>query len=141
MPPAFIDANVFIYAFLKPKRKLQPHEEKIKEAAKKIVTRINDGEETVTSVVHYSEICNILETHLPTQAAHTLEKNLLFTDNIQIKQVTKEHYQKAIATAEDHQIGTNDALAYTLMKERELTTIYSFDKDLDKLKDIQRTTQ
>ena len=35
----FVDASVFVHAFLKPKRELKPHEIKIKESAKKIVRR------------------------------------------------------------------------------------------------------
>jgi len=138
---AFVDANVFVYAFLKPKRKLQPHEQKIKDAAKKIVTRINEGEETVTSVVHFSEICNILEDHLPNQEACTLEKGLLLLDNIAVKEVSEEHYLKAIAIAEDLQVGANDALAYVLMKEAGINRIYSFDRDFNEFKDIQTITE
>ena len=141
MPTTFVDANVFVYAFLKPKRKLQPHEEKIKDAAKRIITRINEGEETVTSVVHFSEICNILEDYLPLEEAHKIEKGLLFTDNISVQQVSEEQYLKALAIAEDHNIGTNDALAYVLMKETGLSRVYSFDKDFDQLKEIQRITE
>jgi predicted nucleic acid-binding protein len=141
LPATFVDANVFVYAFLKPKRKLQPHEEKIKDAAKKIITRINQGEETATSVVHFSEICNILEDHLPLEQAHTIEKGLLFIDNISIKQVSEEHYLKAIAIAEDQHIGANDALAYVLMKETGLCRVYSFDKDFDQLEEIERITE
>jgi predicted nucleic acid-binding protein len=134
----FLDANVFVYAFLKPKRKLQPHEEEIKEAAKKIVTRINAGEEVVTSVVHFSEVCNVLEDYLSLEEALAIEIDLLFRDNILIKTVTEEDYLKALATAEDHQVGANDAIAYVLMKESGLNRIYSFDKDFDGFKDIDR---
>jgi predicted nucleic acid-binding protein len=137
----FIDANVFVYAFLKPKRKLQPHEESIKDVAKKIITRISEGEETVTSVVHFSEICNVLEDYLPNEEAHSLEKSLIFLDNLIIKQVTEEDYLKALAVAEDQQIGANDALAYVLMKETGLNRIYSFDRDFDGFKDINRITE
>jgi predicted nucleic acid-binding protein len=77
MPPAFVDANVFIYAFLKTKRQLQPNELKIKEAAKRIVARISRGEEVATSVVHFSEVCNILEDFLPFEEASLFEKTLL----------------------------------------------------------------
>ena len=136
-----MDANVFVYAFLKAKRKLHPHEQKIKDAAKKIVTRINEGEETVTSVVHFSEICNILEDHLPTQEACTLEKGLLLLDNIAVKEVSEDHYLKALAIAEDMQVGANDALAYVLMKELGINKIYSFDKDFNKFKDINTITE
>lgn len=141
MPAAFVDANVFVYAFLKPRRKLQPHEQKIKEAAKEIVTRINEGEETMTSVVHFSEICNILEDHLPTQEACMLEKGLLLLDNVVVKEVSEEHYLKALAVAEDHEVGANDALAYVLMKETGINRIYSFDKDFNKFKDILAVTK
>jgi len=141
LPIAFVDANVFVYAFLKPKRKLQPHEQKIKDAAKKIVTRINEGEETVTSVVHFSEICNILEDHLPFKEACIIEKGLLLMDNIAIKEVSDEDYLKALAIAEDQQVGANDALAYVLMKEAGITRIYSFDKDFNEFKDIHTITE
>jgi len=137
----FVDANVFVYAFLKPKRKLQPHEEKIKDAAKQIVTRISEGEETVTSVVHFSEICNVLEDHLPIKEALALEKSLLFLDNLQIKEVTHDDYLKALSVTEDQQVGVNDALAYVIIKETGLNEIYSFDKDLDKFADIHRTSE
>ena len=37
MSQAYVDANVFVYAFLKTKRQLQPSELEIKQAAKNIV--------------------------------------------------------------------------------------------------------
>ena len=141
MTPTFLDANVLIYAFLKTKRKLEQHETQIKEAAKNIITRINTGEETMTSVVHFSVVCNVLEDHLPREEALAIEKDLLFQDNLSIRTVTEEDYLKAIATAEYQHVGTNDALAYVLMKEEKLARIYSFDKDFDKFKDIARITQ
>lgn len=141
MPATFIDANVFVYAFLKPKRKLQPSEESIKDAARKIITRISNGEEVVISVVHFSEVCNILEDFLLVKEALELERSLLFQENIIIKEVSAEDYLKALTIAEDHEIGANDALAYVLMKELKINRIYSFDKDFDRFKDIDRTTE
>ena len=138
MTPTFVDANVFIYAFLKPLRKLQTSEEAIKGAAKRIAVRINEGEETITSVVHFSEVCNILEDYLPIEEAFAIEKDLLLRDNIVIKAVTEEHYLKALAIAEDQSVGANDALAYVLMTESGLNRIYSFDKHFDAFKDIHR---
>jgi predicted nucleic acid-binding protein len=138
---SFIDANVFLYAFLKPKRKLQEHEEEIKDAAKRIVTRINNGEQVVTSVVHLSEICNILEDFLPVKEALELERSLLFLEGVVIKEVSEEDYLKAFTVAEDEEIGANDVLAYVLMKEEKINRIYSFDKHFDSFKDIQRITE
>ena len=142
MAATFVDANVFVYAFLKTKRKLQPQEESIKKAAKEIIARINSGEEeAVTSVVHFCGVCNILENYLPVADTLELEKALLFTDSILIKQVSDEDYIKALTIAEDQQIGVNDALAYFLMKELGLNKIYSFDTDFDCFKDIDRLTK
>jgi hypothetical protein len=136
-----VDASVFIYAFLKPKRKLQPHEIAIKDAAKKIVLRINEGEDVVMSVVHFSEVCNILEDYLPLEEAFAIEKGLLFRDNIVIREVSREDYLKAMSVAENQQVGINDGLAYILMKESNTRRIYSFDKDFDKFKDITRVME
>jgi len=135
---AFVDASVFVYAFLKPKRKLQPHEANIKDAAKKIVSRINEGEEVATSVVQFSEVCNVLEDYLPLEEAFEIERGLLFTDNIVIREVSEEDYLEALLIAEDQKVGANDALAYVLMKETGLGRIYSFDKDFDAFADIKR---
>ena len=55
--------------FIKPKRKLKPHEVKIKESAKEIVKRINEGEEVGITVVQIAEIANLLESYLPLNEA------------------------------------------------------------------------
>jgi predicted nucleic acid-binding protein len=126
---------------LKPKRKLQPHETSIKEAAKKIISRINEGEKVATSVVHFSEVCNILEDHLPFEEALSLEKGLLLRENISIHEVSEQDYMNAISVAENYKMGMNDALACVIMGKAEMTKIYSFDKDFDSFPDIKRITQ
>jgi len=138
---AYVDASVLVYAYLKPKRRLQPHEASVKDAAKKIVSRINEGEEVATSVVHFSEVCNVLEDYLPLEEALTIEKGLLLRDNIAIYEVSEEDYLNALSVAEDQQVGANDALAYVVMKEAGLRKIYSFDKDFDAFKDINRMVE
>ncbi len=136
-----MDANVFIYAFLKTKRQLQPNEQKIKETAKKIVARISAGEKVVTSVVHFSEVCNILEDYLPFEEAVLLEKGLLYRENIEIFEVTPQDYLEAITLSESDHVGANDALAYILMQKENVRTIYSFDKDFKIFKDIKQVTE
>ena len=138
MSQAYVDANVFVYAFLKTKRQLQPNELEIKQAAKNIVARISQGEKVMTSVVHFSEVCNVLEDHLPYKEAILLEKGLLHRQNISICEVAQEDSIKAVSIAEENTVGVNDALAYVLMKKQAIKTIYSFDKDLDAFTDIQR---
>jgi predicted nucleic acid-binding protein len=58
-----------------------------------------------------------------------------------ICEVTQQDYLKAISLAEDYHVGTNDALAYILMKKENIQTIYSFDKDFDIFTDIQRVIE
>jgi len=135
---AYVDANVFVYAFLKTKRQLQQNELEMKQAAKNIVARISKGEKVITSVVHFSEVCNVLEDHFPSEEAILLEKGLLYRENISICEVAQEDYIKAVSIAEEHDVGVNDALAYVIMKEHAIRTIYSFDKDLDAFNDILR---
>ena len=138
MSQTYVDANVFVYAFLKTKRQLQPNELEIKQAAKNIVARISKGEKVITSVVHFSEVCNVLEDHLPSEEAILLEKGLLYRENISFCGVDQEDYVKAISTAEEYDVGVDDALAYVIMKEQGILKIYSFDKDFDVFTDMQR---
>jgi len=141
MASAYIDANVIVFAFLKPKRKLQPHETAIKEAAKKIVSKISTGEQVACSVVHFSEICNILEANMLLEQAYLIEKSLLFRENIQYIEVCKDDYLSALSVTGQYRLGINDALAYVLMKRLGTSRIYSFDKDLDCFPDISRITE
>ncbi len=60
----FIDSSVFLYAFPKPKRKLPKDILELKEKAKNILIRIDEGEDATTTVMHVSEIANILESHV-----------------------------------------------------------------------------
>ena len=51
MPIRFVDASVFVHAYLKPRRELRPHEILIKKRARTIVSRINQGEPVLVSTV------------------------------------------------------------------------------------------
>jgi hypothetical protein len=138
---AFVDANVFVFAFLKPKRRLQAHEVTIKEAAKKIVSKISAGEQTICSVVHFSEVCNILEDHMALEEALVIEKGLLFRENIHFYEVSKVDYVSALSIMEQYHLGVNDALAYVLMRKNGAAKIYSFDKHFDRLPNVSRLTE
>ena len=86
----FVDASVFVHAFIKPKRELKRHEVKIKESAKEIVRRINEGEEVGTTAVQVAEIANILENYLPVEDALKVEEFLLLAGNVKVYGVTKK---------------------------------------------------
>jgi predicted nucleic acid-binding protein len=132
----FVDASVFVHAFIKPKRELKPHEIKIKQAAQKIVKRINEGEKIAISVVNMTEIANILEAHMSLDEALSIEEFLIRI--AKLVSVNKQKYLEAIKIAKEKKVGLNDALTYVIMLKNKIYEIYSFDKDFDKLEGIQR---
>jgi predicted nucleic acid-binding protein len=137
----YVDASVFLHAFLKPKRILTSQEIQIKEDAKKIVRRINLGERVLISVIHVGEIANVLEDYLPLQEALEIERAVCFRDSVEIETVDTLVLTQALGEAERWNIGLTDALAYVLMKTKMVNEIYSFDRDFDRLNDIKRITR
>ena len=58
----FLDSNIFIYAFYKSNRQLTTLEKAMKDSSKRIINDIENGKESVvTTVVHLSEMVNILK--------------------------------------------------------------------------------
>jgi predicted nucleic acid-binding protein len=47
----FVDSNVFLHAFLRPRRELSEEERRVKEVAKEIVRGIEGGEGVAMSTV------------------------------------------------------------------------------------------
>ena len=129
----FVDASVFIYAYLTPKKALPANLKRMKDNAKTIVTRINAGEPTVTSVVHLSEVANILEARIPLSQARSILETLVLKDSLRLLGVTPAQYQNAIVISETYNVEINDALAKLLMDAATISEIYSLDKHFDTL--------
>jgi predicted nucleic acid-binding protein len=134
----FVDASVFLYAYLKPRRVVSVEVAEVKKAAKGIVNRINAGERVATNLVHLSEVANILESSMPIPTSHLVMRDLIHSPSIHIIEPTREDYVDAVEVAEEASIGFNDGVAYVLMRENEIHEIYSFDKHFDRLKDTKR---
>jgi len=134
----FVDSNIFLHAFLKPRRKLTQKELKIKDESKAIVKRIEGGEEVAMSTAHLSEVVNIVETSLGLEKSLGFLAWIVTMDNIEVYSVGLGHYETSLPLAKDNEISANDALAYSLMRSYGLKEIYSFDKHFDQLKDIVR---
>jgi len=134
----FVDSNIFLHAFLIPRRKLTGKEMYVKEEAKAIVKRIEGGEDAATTTVHLSEVVNIIETGLSLQKSLELLIWATTSESIKVHPVAVEDYKSVIQLARDSKISANDALAYLSMKTHKLKEIYSFDKHFDRLKDIVR---
>ncbi len=129
----FIDANVFLYAIIKPKNNVSPQILDRKRRAKKILQRVQEGEEVATTVVHLSKVVNILEAKANLTTALEFLEELLTAENVKIVSVTMEDYLKAILIARERNISVNDALVYLKMKELGIKEIYTFDKHFEKL--------
>ncbi|MBC7120276.1 MAG: type II toxin-antitoxin system VapC family toxin [Candidatus Methanosuratus sp.] len=130
----FLDANVFIYAYYKPKRELNQKERQMKESAKNIVAEISEGkEEVATTVVHLSEVAKILKHGMPINELNRFILDLFMLDNVKIYDVTKKAYFAATELGEELKVDPNDALAVEIMRANAIQGIYSFDSDFEKI--------
>jgi len=135
----FLDANVFIYAYYKPRKKLSPRPLAMKTMAKEIISRISEGgEEVVTSIVHVSEVCNIVKKTLSVGQVIALISSILESENIKVVDVSVEMYKEATALGQIYNLEPNDALAVLIMEKRGLGEIYTFDSDFDSVDWIVR---
>ncbi|MFH0849602.1 MAG: type II toxin-antitoxin system VapC family toxin [Candidatus Bathyarchaeota archaeon] len=137
----FVDSNVFVHALLRPRRRLETHEDEIKEGAKNILTRIEEGGEAMTTVIHVSEVANILEARMPREGSWRILSALASMRGLSLAGVTGDAYSAAIQTSNVLGVGVNDALAYTSMTRSGVREIYSFDKHFDQLPEIRRVTE
>ncbi len=133
----FVDANIFLYAFLKTERKLSEDSTRLKRASKYIIQRIENGERVLTSVVHLAETSNILES-MTSDSSTEIVESILLNENIEIAEVDKEIYTTAIELAKIYKISLNDCVAVVIMKTHGVSEIYSFDDDFDKIDGIAR---
>jgi hypothetical protein len=136
---SFLDANVFIYAYYKPKRQLTQKEKQMKDHAKRIISEISQGkEEVITTVVHLSEVVNILKHGMPLEQLTNIVLGLFMLDNVKIRGVSREAYFAATELGDDLKLDPNDALAIDIMRLGNIKEIYSFDEDFDKIEGISR---
>jgi predicted nucleic acid-binding protein len=133
----FLDANIFIYAYYRPKKQLTEKEEAMKDQAKRIVNNISQGKEQVTTtVVHISEIVNILKNGMTQDQLTQIILGLFMLNNMIIVDVTKDAYFAATELGQDLKLEPNDALAVDIMRQNEITEIYTFDEHFNNIDGI-----
>ena len=137
----FVDSSVFVHTLLKPSRSLESHEAEIKENAKTILRRIEEGEEAATTVVHVSEVANILESRTTQENTWRILSALVSMRGVSLIGVTGDTYRAAIQASSVLGVGVNDALAYIAMTGTGVNEAYSFDKHFDQLPEIKRITR
>jgi len=134
----FVDANVFLYAFLKTGRKLSEKETRLKRISSGIIERIEKGEKVLTSAVHISEVSNMLESLTSKETTQEIVESVLLNENIEIAEVGKGIYMASLELAKIHKVSINDCVASIIMKAKNISEIYSFDNDFDKIDGIVR---
>lgn len=134
----FVDSNVFLHAYLRPKRELKPKEKAVKRKAVDVVERLKKGEEAATSTCHLSEVLNILEAGLGLRESLGFLAWVLTGESFKVLEVGRDDYEASLSVAQDQGVSANDALAYMLMTRQGLKEIYSFDKHFDQFNEIRR---
>ncbi|MFA5415629.1 MAG: type II toxin-antitoxin system VapC family toxin [Methanoregula sp.] len=130
----FIDANVFIYAVLKPKTTLPEAVLQKKTTAKEIFLRVNAGEPVTTTTVHLSEVANVLEDAAGISFAADLLSAILTKPTINVEPVSADDYRESIRLAQKSAISINDALAVLIMERQGIREIYTFDRHFKQVK-------
>ncbi len=128
----FLDANIFIYAYYKPRKELSEKAKWVKEESKKILKKINDGEEIVTTVVHLSEVNNFLKKSMDMATLQNLFLELYSLENFKIFDVRAEDYLAAIAMMAETGLDANDCLALKVMRDMDIKEMYSFDRGFER---------
>ena len=137
----FVDSNIFLHAFLRPRRELRSREREVKQRSKAIVERLRGGEEFTITTAHLSEVLNIIEAGLG------LERSLGFLawmgacENARITNVSKKDYEQALPVARNRKVSAIDALAYVSMRKMGITEAYTFDRHFDRFEDVTRLTE
>jgi predicted nucleic acid-binding protein len=134
----FIDSNIFLHAFLVPRRKLTEKEERVKKDAKAIISRLEGGEEAAMTASHLSEVLNIIETGLGLDRSLGFLAWVSASENLKVMTVAMQDYEEALPVAKEERVGPNDALAYVFMRREGIEEVYSFDKHFDRFKDMIR---
>ena len=138
----FLDANIFIYAYYKPRKQLTQKEKHMKQQAQQIIRNVTQNKEQVaTTVIHLSETANILKHAMTPEQLTRLLRALYMHDNITIHGVTREAYLAAIELADDLKLEPNDALAIDTMKQNNITEIYTYDQDFQTIQGITTLPQ
>lgn len=134
----FVDTNIFIYAFLKPKRRLSEQEIKIKKSSQEILRRVENGEKAAVSVIQISEIVNLLTAVGTLELAQSFLERIFSLPSLQIFTIEPEDYFLANELSKKLKAGINDCLTFLLMQRHKIKEVYSFDKDFDRFLGIKR---
>ena len=127
----FVDTNVFIYVFIKsPKRDY--------EISKRILERIERGEEAATSLAVIYEAVDWLEYNNREKEVRSFLTAINSYLSLSKLIVAWDNFLPSLKDMYDKQIDFVDALTLQMMKENGISEIYSNDKDFDRIGWVKR---
>jgi len=129
----FVDSNVLIYALFKPKKEPDGKIAEMKRKSVEILKRIQEGEEVSTTVVHLSEVANVIASRRNERMAAEFVREFLTLRNVEVFEINGEDFLKASLLAIERDVDVNDALAYIKMREHKIEEIYTFDRHFEKM--------
>jgi predicted nucleic acid-binding protein len=127
----FVDANVFIYVLVKSPQKDY-------ETSKRILKRIENGEETATSLAIIQEVVDWLEYNNRKKEVRVFLTAINSYLTLNKLNNTWSDLLTALDNTYEHKIDFVDALTLQTMKKTKINEIYSNDKDFDRVKWVKR---
>ena len=127
----FVDSNVFIYVLVK-----SPKDDYM--IAKRILQRIEDGEETITNTAVIQEIIDWLEYN---NRRREVEKLLTAINSYITMKKAEISWSDMIAAIDEmnkYDLDFVDALTVQTMKRNNIKEIYTNDRDFDRVTWIRR---
>ncbi|MCD6469263.1 type II toxin-antitoxin system VapC family toxin [Candidatus Bathyarchaeota archaeon] len=127
----FVDSNVFIYVLVRsPKDDYK--------VAKKILERIEGGEEAITNVAIIQEIVDWLEYNNRREEIEKLLTAINSYISLTKAEVSWRDFMEAIEDMKKYNLDFVDALTLQTMKKYGVKEIYTKDKDFDRVKEVKR---
>ena len=127
----FVDSNVFIYVLVK-----SPKDDY--EIAKRILQRIEEGEEAITSTAVIQEIVDWLEYNNRRREVETLLTAINSYITMKKAEISWNDMMEAIGDMNRYDLDLVDALTLQTMKKNNVKEIYTNDRDFDQVKGIKR---
>ena len=127
----FVDANVFIYVLVKSPKKDYA-------IAKRILERIENGEETATSLAIIREVVDWLEYNNRKKEVRSFLTGINSYLSMEKLDIAWDEFLFALDDVDKHKIDFVDALTLQKMKKNKINEIYSNDTDFDRVKWIKR---
>ncbi|HIE14409.1 TPA: PIN domain-containing protein [Candidatus Bathyarchaeota archaeon] len=127
----FVDSNVFIYVLVR-----SPKDDY--ETAKRILQRIEEGEEAITNTAVIQEIVDWLEYNNRRREVKTFLTAINSYITMKKAEVFWNDMMEAIGDMKKYDLDLVDALTLQTMKKNNVKEIYTNDRDFDRVKGIRR---